>query len=60
MLQKLTKIFYVHSLWHDTAIKFQEVIEQFESWLIKERNGVNRLWTVEGDGRLNGAAFVTW
>lgn len=50
----------VCSVWHDTAIKFEEVIEQFESWLRKERNGVSRLWSEEGDGRLNGAAFVTW
>lgn len=51
--------FGVDRVWHDTAIKFQEVIEQFESWLRKERNGVSRLWSEEGDGRLNGAAFVT-
>ncbi|KAH6838073.1 Polynucleotidyl transferase [Perilla frutescens var. hirtella] len=51
--------FGVDRVWHDTAIEFQEVIEQFESWLRKERNGGGRLWTGEGDGSLNGAAFVT-
>lgn len=50
----------VCSVWHDTAIKFDEVIEQFQCWLRKERNGGSRLWTEEGDGLLNRAAFVTW
>ncbi|KAL1537727.1 hypothetical protein AAHA92_30212 [Salvia divinorum] len=51
--------FGVDRVWHDTAITFPEVIEQFESWLRVERNEGSRLWTEEGDGRLNGAAFVT-
>ncbi|KAL8512249.1 hypothetical protein ACS0TY_018629 [Phlomoides rotata] len=48
-----------HSVWHDTAIKFEEVIEQFESWLRKDRDGIIKLWREEGDGRLNKAAFIT-
>ncbi|XP_057796815.1 uncharacterized exonuclease domain-containing protein At3g15140-like [Salvia miltiorrhiza] len=51
--------FGVDRVWHDTAITFHEVIEQFETWLRMERNGGSRLWTEEGDGRLNRAAFVT-
>ncbi|KAL3849213.1 hypothetical protein ACJIZ3_011095 [Penstemon smallii] len=43
-----------HSVWHDTAIKFDEVIEQFEDWLNK-----HRLWKKEQGGYLNQAAFVT-
>ncbi|KAI3457419.1 hypothetical protein Pfo_014082 [Paulownia fortunei] len=51
--------FGVDRVWHDTAIKFEEVIEQFESWLRKERDGHIKLWREEGDGYLNEAAFVT-
>ncbi|KAK6134549.1 hypothetical protein DH2020_031719 [Rehmannia glutinosa] len=51
--------FGVDRVWHDTAIKFEEVIEHFESWLRKERDGHIKLWREEGDGHLNGAAFVT-
>ncbi|KAL0443562.1 UNVERIFIED_CONTAM: putative exonuclease domain-containing protein [Sesamum latifolium] len=51
--------FGVDRVWHDTAIKFEEVIEQFEIWLRKERNGRIKLWREDGDGRLHGAAFVT-
>lgn len=51
--------FGVDRVWHDTAIKFEEVIEQFEIWLRKERDGHIKLWREEGDGLLNGAAFVT-
>ncbi|KAG8386360.1 hypothetical protein BUALT_Bualt03G0140800 [Buddleja alternifolia] len=46
--------FGVDRVWHDTAIKFEEVIEQFEGWLYK-----HKLWTKEQDGNLNEAAFVT-
>ncbi|PIN15727.1 putative exonuclease [Handroanthus impetiginosus] len=51
--------FGVDRVWHDTAIKFEDVIEQFESWLRKERDGHIRLWREDGDGHLNEAAFVT-
>lgn len=51
---------HICSVWHDTAINFKDVIEQFESWLRKEREGITKLWREEGDGRLNEAAFVTW
>ncbi|GER43067.1 3'-5' exoribonuclease 1 [Striga asiatica] len=51
--------FGVDRVWHDTAIKFDEVIEQFETWLKKDRGGQIQLWREDGDGRLNGAAFVT-
>lgn len=43
------------SVWHDTAIPFAEVIEQFEVWL-----GERQLWRNELGGCLNNAAFVTW
>ncbi|KAK4487781.1 hypothetical protein RD792_005531 [Penstemon davidsonii] len=46
--------FGVDRVWHDTAITFDEVIEQFEDWLNK-----HRLWKKEQDGYLNQAAFVT-
>lgn len=48
------------SVWHDTAIGFDEAIEQFESWLRKKRDGSIKLWREEEDGHLNKAAFVTW
>ncbi|KAL7129504.1 hypothetical protein ABFS83_13G071000 [Erythranthe nasuta] len=51
--------FGVDRVWHDTAIPFDEVIEQFESWLRKKRDGNINLWREEGDGHLNQAAFVT-
>lgn len=47
--------FGVDRVWHDTAIAFDEVIEEFESWLRKDRGDV-KLWR---DERLNEAAFVT-
>lgn len=43
------------SVWHDTAIPFSEVLEQFEAWLTQ-----HHLWGKELGGRLHGAAFVTW
>uniref|UniRef100_A0A5B7BFX1 Exonuclease domain-containing protein n=1 Tax=Davidia involucrata TaxID=16924 RepID=A0A5B7BFX1_DAVIN len=42
----------VDRVWHDTAIPFKEVIEQFEAWMAQ-----HHLW--EQGGRLNRAAFVT-
>ncbi|XP_027192460.1 uncharacterized exonuclease domain-containing protein At3g15140 isoform X2 [Cicer arietinum] len=40
-----------HRVWHDTAIPFKEVIEEFEAWLMQQK-----LWI---GGELNRAAFVT-
>ncbi|KAL3503180.1 hypothetical protein ACH5RR_037629 [Cinchona calisaya] len=44
----------VDRVWHDTAIPFDEVIQQFEEWL-----GNHCLWVKKPGGRLNKAAFVT-
>ncbi|KAJ4842382.1 hypothetical protein Tsubulata_000921 [Turnera subulata] len=41
-------------VWHDTALPFNEVLQQFESWLIQ-----HNLWSEKRDGRLTQAAFVT-
>lgn len=41
----------VDRVWHDTAVPFKEVIEEFEAWLVQQK-----LWT---EGELNRAAFVT-
>lgn len=46
--------FGVDRVWHDTAIPFREVIEQFEAWL-----GKNQLWQKDMGGCLSKAAFVT-
>lgn len=46
--------FGVDRVWHDTAIPFKEVLQQFEVWLAQ-----HQLWEKELDGRLNRAAFVT-
>ncbi|QCD87309.1 uncharacterized exonuclease domain-containing protein At3g15140 [Vigna unguiculata] len=43
--------FGVHKVWHDTAIPFTEVIQQFGVWLMR-----NQLWR---GAELNRAAFVT-
>ncbi|KAK4285916.1 hypothetical protein QN277_002542 [Acacia crassicarpa] len=43
--------FGVDRVWHDTAIPFKEVIQQFEAWLTQ-----HHLWM---GGKLNRAAFVT-
>ncbi|KAK7257188.1 hypothetical protein RIF29_30977 [Crotalaria pallida] len=43
--------FGVDRVWHDTAIPFKEVIQQFEAWLMQ-----HQLWK---GGELNRAAFVT-
>lgn len=45
----------VFSVWHDTAIPFKEVIQQFEDWMAK-----HQLWEREFGGHLNKAAFITW
>ncbi|KAF3667912.1 putative E3 SUMO-protein ligase MMS21-like [Capsicum annuum] len=42
------------SVWHDTAVPFAEVIEQFEVWLSERQ-----LWRNELGVCLNNAAFVT-
>lgn len=42
-------------VWHDTAIPFKQVVEEFEGWLAE-----HGLWGKETDGALNDAAFVTW
>lgn len=41
------------SVWHDTAIRFHEVIQQFEYWLVK-----HHLWEKEVCGFVNKAALV--
>uniref|UniRef100_A0A7N0UBC9 Exonuclease domain-containing protein n=1 Tax=Kalanchoe fedtschenkoi TaxID=63787 RepID=A0A7N0UBC9_KALFE len=46
--------FGVDRVWHDTAIPFYEVIEQFEEWLAG-----HRLWSKASTPGLNRAAFVT-
>ncbi|CAK9175252.1 unnamed protein product [Ilex paraguariensis] len=44
----------VDRVWHDTAISFNEVIQQFEAWMAQ-----HHLWRKELNERLNRAAFVT-
>ncbi|KAL0743590.1 hypothetical protein Bca4012_085103 [Brassica carinata] len=44
----------VDRVWHDTAIPFKQVVEEFEAWLTE-----HGLWGKETDGTLNDAAFVT-
>ncbi|KAL2523553.1 putative exonuclease domain-containing protein [Abeliophyllum distichum] len=44
----------IDGVWHDTAIAFDDVIQQFEAWLAK-----HHLWRKEQDGLLKDAAFVT-
>lgn len=46
--------FGVDRVWHDTAIPFNEVIQQFEDWLAQ-----HQLWGKGQDKRLTRAAFVT-
>ncbi|WVZ68379.1 hypothetical protein U9M48_017325 [Paspalum notatum var. saurae] len=46
--------FGVDRVWHDTAIPFKEVLQQFEEWI-----GNHNLWKKEHGGSLNSAAFVT-
>jgi len=42
-------------VWHDTAIPFKQVVEEFEVWLAE-----HDLWDKDTDWGLNDAAFVTW
>ncbi|KAG9447776.1 hypothetical protein H6P81_013904 [Aristolochia fimbriata] len=44
----------VNRVWHDTAIPFTNVLEQFEDWIIH-----HRLWKKEAGRSLCRAAFVT-
>ncbi|XP_057474857.1 uncharacterized exonuclease domain-containing protein At3g15140 [Actinidia eriantha] len=44
----------VDRVWHDTAIPFEEVIQQFEAWMAQ-----HHLWGKELGERLRRAAFVT-
>ncbi|XP_010545854.1 PREDICTED: uncharacterized exonuclease domain-containing protein At3g15140 isoform X3 [Tarenaya hassleriana] len=44
----------VDRVWHDTALPFNQVLEQFEAWLAG-----HNLWGEESGGVLNDAAFVT-
>ncbi|KAI3887739.1 hypothetical protein MKX03_018586 [Papaver bracteatum] len=44
----------VDRVWHDTAITFEEVIQQFEIWMTN-----HHLWEPEHGGALHRAAFVT-
>lgn len=46
--------FGVDRVWHDTALPFKEVLQQFEVWLAQ-----HHLWGKELGGSLNRAAFVT-
>lgn len=46
--------FGVDRVWHDTALPFKEVIQQFEAWLIQ-----HHLWEKGRGGHLKRAAFVT-
>nr|XP_034591244.1 uncharacterized exonuclease domain-containing protein At3g15140-like isoform X3 [Setaria viridis] len=46
--------FGVDRVWHDTAIPFKEVLQEFEDWI-----GNHSLWKTEQGGSLNSAAFVT-
>nr|AKM76609.1 polynucleotidyl transferase ribonuclease H-like superfamily protein [Pelargonium tetragonum] len=44
----------VDRVWHDTAIPFEEVLQNFEDWLTR-----HCLWGKEQGGHLDRAAFVT-
>ncbi|XP_050216860.1 uncharacterized exonuclease domain-containing protein At3g15140 isoform X2 [Mercurialis annua] len=46
--------FGVDRVWHDTALPFNEVIQEFEAWLT-----LHNLWEKKHGGCLNRAAFVT-
>nr|CAB3470492.1 unnamed protein product [Digitaria exilis] len=43
-----------HSVWHDTAIPFKQVLQEFEDWMEN-----NNLWKKKQGGSLKSAAFVT-
>ncbi|XP_042502011.1 uncharacterized exonuclease domain-containing protein At3g15140-like isoform X2 [Macadamia integrifolia] len=45
---------FFHSVWHDTAIPFKDVLQQFETWISH-----HCLWERELGGTLRQAAFVT-
>ncbi|KAG6490677.1 uncharacterized exonuclease domain-containing protein At3g15140-like [Zingiber officinale] len=44
----------VERVWHDTAIPFKDVLQEFELWMQS-----HQLWEKERRGLLNRAAFVT-
>nr|AKM76605.1 polynucleotidyl transferase ribonuclease H-like superfamily protein [Pelargonium fulgidum] len=44
----------VDRVWHDTAIPFEEALQNFEDWLTQ-----HHLWGKEQGGHLDRAAFVT-
>jgi len=46
--------FGVDRVWNDTAIPFNEVLQEFEDWI-----GNHNLWKKEQQGSLKSAAFVT-
>uniref|UniRef100_A0A0E0LBG4 Exonuclease domain-containing protein n=1 Tax=Oryza punctata TaxID=4537 RepID=A0A0E0LBG4_ORYPU len=46
--------FGVDRVWHDTAIPFMEVLQEFEDWIED-----HKLWKKEQGGALNSAAFIT-
>ncbi|KAJ4788747.1 Polynucleotidyl transferase ribonuclease H-like superfamily protein [Rhynchospora pubera] len=46
--------FGVDGVWHDTAIPFKDVLQEFEQWLAH-----HNLWEKVNGGPLNRAAFVT-
>ncbi|XP_077249636.1 polynucleotidyl transferase, ribonuclease H-like superfamily protein isoform X2 [Tasmannia lanceolata] len=46
--------FGVDRVWHDTAIPFKEVLQQFEAWITH-----HQLWKKDLGGSLHQAAFVT-
>uniref|UniRef100_A0A0E0PXM7 Exonuclease domain-containing protein n=1 Tax=Oryza rufipogon TaxID=4529 RepID=A0A0E0PXM7_ORYRU len=47
--------FGVDRVWHDTAIPFMEVLQEFEDWIEH-----HKFWKKEQGGALNSAAFITW
>uniref|UniRef100_A0A453S9G6 Exonuclease domain-containing protein n=1 Tax=Aegilops tauschii subsp. strangulata TaxID=200361 RepID=A0A453S9G6_AEGTS len=46
--------FGVDRVWHDTAIPFGEVLQEFEDWI-----GGHKLWKQKQGESLNSSAFVT-
>lgn len=53
--KKTDKTYKNCSVWHDTAVPFKDVLQQFEDWLTQAY-----LWEKHIGGSLNRAAFVTW
>ncbi|XP_010904894.2 uncharacterized exonuclease domain-containing protein At3g15140 isoform X2 [Elaeis guineensis] len=43
-----------HRIWHDTAIPFKDVLQEFEVWMTN-----HHLWEKDQGGSLHRAAFVT-